>query len=462
MSSSTHSLPRDVLRTTTSACPTCGRDCPGAVVRCSDGVYLDRDCPEHGGFALRLSRHARGYADLDRFYFDVLDGATPRGRIVNYWVLSTTRCQMMCPYCQVEVRRSGFEEMDSDDFRDIFRRSGHAKLTLSGGEPTLHPHALQFFEEAATRRLSTQLATNGVRAADARFCRSLAVAGVPEVRISLDSLGPASNTEASGDAFHSHRVKALDNLRRLGLPTILSPTIQRGVNESLLSEALEYARHNHFVREISVNGFSWVGEGRNMDRERAIMPDEMMDLVDDAHPGGSREAVFAVQKLLLIALRLLDIRLCMYTQIMVFVRDGDALNPLTDYLCADRLEAGLRWWEGFARSGWAIQRAAFARVCLGAMRRRAVRLVPSMLLLSLANAFGVRVSRYPAALLPVVLNTNCSLLSADRQVGVRCMSGVLYKKDGRIHEGRSTAMLLNRERALCSRPARDERSDRVP
>jgi hypothetical protein len=435
---------KHAVRRTISACPTCGRDCPGAVVRRSDGVFLDRRCPEHGPCALRLSAYADAYADLDRFYFDVLRGDRPQGRVVNYWVLSTSHCQMKCSYCQVEVERPSFEEMEVADFRAIFARHRGAKLTLSGGEPTLHPDALWFFEAAAARGLSAQLATNGLRVADPGFCRALVEAGVPEVRVSVDSLGTAG-PGAADDRFASHRIAALDNLRRYEVPTIVSPTIRRGRNEGLLAATLDYAAHNPFVKSVSVNGFSWVGQARGMDRAEMIMPDEMMDLVHASHGSGERDAIFTLQKLILVALRILDIRLCLYTQIMLFVRDGARLRPLTDLFDPARLRAGLQWWEGYADAGRTAQRGAFAAVCASSLRGRAVPLLPSMVLMALANVFGVRADRYPGRLLPVVLNTNCSLLSADRSVGVRCMSGVLFKQDGQVREGRSTAMLLERE-----------------
>ena len=55
---------QDLLKTTTSRCPECHRECP-AVVWKSDGspakVHLTRKCPEHGSATVCLSSDARFY-----------------------------------------------------------------------------------------------------------------------------------------------------------------------------------------------------------------------------------------------------------------------------------------------------------------------------------------------------------------------------------------------------------------
>jgi hypothetical protein len=76
-----------------------------------------------------------------------------------------------------------------------------------------------------------------------------------------------------------------------------------------------------------------------------------------------------------------------------------------------------------------------------ALRPRSIRLAFPLLRLALATAFSVKIHKYPASLMPVVLNTNCSTLSADETVSLQCMSGVLYKRQGEIREGISSEIL---------------------
>jgi len=421
-------------------------------------VYLCRTCPHHGHSQFLVSANAQLYRDLDRFYFDVLKtNGQPEGRITNYWVLSTNRCQLNCTFCQAEVEAPVFDDMSLDDFRTLFATHGTTKLTLSGGEPTLHPQATDFFAEAHARGLSTQLATNGALLARRDYCQTLVDSKVSEVRISIESLDGQGVLGLYDDKFHPLKLEALRNLEDLKITTILSPTIFKGVNERLLIDALEFAKDRSFVKEISVNGFSWVGEGRGMDPGLMIMPDEMMDILHRRYFTSGRAEIFALQKLLLAALQLMRVRLCLYTQIMIFVRERHGLVPITEYLNMKRLAAGIRAWERCARLPYALQLIAFLGVCLSSLRGRSLKLAGPLARLFLATLFDIKIHRYPSGLLPVVLNTNCSTLTADEMVGTQCMSGVLYKRNGAMREAVSSELLLRKEEE-CSTRASGQRA----
>lgn len=434
-------------RQTRTVCPVCVRPLDGTIREVDGKALLCRTCPEHGPRDFLLSANGPLYRDLERFFFEVLgNGRAPSGRITNYWVLSTPRCQMNCAFCQTEVESPWFETMSLDDLRGILRRFGKDKLTLSGGEATLHPNAEDFFREAHALGLTTQLATNGILFARRDYCDRMAAAKLNEVRVSIESLGSDSTLGAYDDAFYSLKLKALQNLGELGIATVLSPTIFRGVNEDLLVEALEFARDKPFIRELSVNGFAWVGEGRGMDSSMMIMPDEMMDVLHRRYGSGDRGDWFELQKMMLAALNLMGVRLCLYTQIMIFVRRRGSLAPITHYLNMRRFGAALRVWERFARSPFAVRAFTFMAACAVSLRPRSIGLLPPLLKLAAATFFAIKIDRYPAALLPVVLNTNCTTLSADDTVSLQCMSGVLFRRQGAIRKDVSAELLLRKER----------------
>lgn len=436
-----------VIRATHTVCPVCVRPLDGTVCEVDGDVRLRRTCPEHGQTDFTLSHNAALYRDLERFFFAVLGkDEAPKGRITNYWVLSTPRCQMNCAFCQTEVESPVFEPMSLEDLRTVLDRYGEDKLTLSGGEATLHPHAEDFFKEAHARGLSTQLATNGVMFARREYCEKMAAAYLTEARVSIESFRPNPKLGAYHDAFYARKIEALENLEKTGITTILSPTIFRGVNEDLLVEALEFAKDRPFIKELSVNGFSWVGEGRQMDAAMMIMPDQMMDVLHRRYGSGDRSEWFELQKMLLAALQLMGVRLCLYTQIMIFVRERDRLAPITDYLDMKRLARALRVWERFANRPYPIRAAAFLAACAFAARPRSIRLLLPMLRLAAATFFAIKIDRYPSALLPVVLNTNCSTLTMDDTVSLQCMSGLVFVRGGELHEGASTDFLLRKER----------------
>lgn len=46
----------------------------------------------------------------------------------------------------------------------------------------------------------------------------------------------------------------------------------------------------------------------------------------------------------------------------------------------------------------------------------------------------LNVKKFPASILPVALNTNCSVLTLDNTISEQCTSAVIYRKNGEILE----------------------------
>ncbi len=440
----------DIVRTTKTVCPVCCKTLD-AEIRVIDGkAWLCRVCPEHGNYNFLLSENGELYSDLDRFFNGVLDSSKPRGRITNYWVISTVQCQMQCAYCSVETVGGRCIEMTLEELKKLIHEHSGAKLTLSGGEPSLHPHVLEFFREARKAGVVTQMASNGIKLADREFCAAMKEAGLTEVRLSIESTDPKKAAQLGTDPFIPMKLKALQNLEALGVTTILSPTIFKGLNEDELINMIEYAKEKSFVHSISVNGFAWVGRGADLEREKMIMPDEMMDVIYRQYFKSARENIFVFQKALYALLDAINIRLCLYTQVMIFVRYPDRVVPITEYINMFMLKRGMRWWERFASANRLVRTLTLGTVFAASLKPRTLRLFPAVGALFLANVLGIVVTNYPRRLLPVILNTNCCPLNYDEVVGRQCMSGVLMRLGDEMLCSCSSTCLIDKERKRYS------------
>ncbi len=425
-----------ILRKVNTVCPVCLKKIKGSLFWDKNLIKLHRDCDADGASEIALSYNPQYYSELDRFYFDVLKKGQTKGKITNYWVLSTYKCQMQCDYCQTDVQKPFFQEMDETDLRMILKNYKNAKLTFSGGEPTLHPGIFFFFKQAGRYRRNTQLATNGLNLSSEYFCRKLKDSGVREIRISFEALSPIPlhSKIYKFNRYLEEKLLALKQLEKGDFNVSLSPTIFKGVNEGLLQETLNYAKDKSYVKEISVNGFSWAGHGQSRDRNEMIMPDEMMDIVCAGFNVREREQVFTFQKAIFSLLQLLNIRLCMYAQIMIFSRSNGKLELIIDYFNMGRMKRALKFWEKFKNAPYIIQLMIFCLVMPYSIMPRTFLLTKDIFKMILANIFKIDFSKYPHRLLPLVLNTNCSTLTADEELSKQCMSAVIYKCGDRLCE----------------------------
>jgi MoaA/NifB/PqqE/SkfB family radical SAM enzyme len=433
-----------VLRRITTICPVCLQVIEGCLLQKKDVVTLYRNCSIDGDTEAILSYNHEHYAELDRFYFKVLKRGFPRGKITNCWILSTSKCQMKCNYCQVNIQEPFFQDMDRADFDRIIHEEKSAKLSLSGGEPTLHNDIFYFFEKARGSGRCTQLATNGLNIANSDFYQRLKKSHVKEIRFSFETLTPISE-QSKIHEFNKYldiKLAALKHLERGEFYVSLSPTIFKGINENLLMQTLNYAKNRFFVKEISVNGFSWAGHGMTRDKSEMIMPDEMMDIICNEFGIKDREDIFIFQKVLFILLQLLNIRICMYTQIMIFLRRNDKLEPITDYFNMNRVKKALGFWERFSKMHYITQWLTFCLVIAYSIKPGILLFLKDILQMILVNMIRIDFSRYPNKLLPLVLNTNCSTLTADEELIRQCMSAVIYKESGRLKRTFTAHILL--------------------
>jgi uncharacterized radical SAM superfamily Fe-S cluster-containing enzyme len=149
---------------TTTLCPHCSRLLPGEVFGRDKAVYLSRECPEHGPIEALVCSDVNWFEGLKRFDVAPIKPVHPQHQVslgcpldcglctAHRQVAGTlaieisNKCNADCPVCLGDNR--GTFEMSVAEIRELVEGAirDHGQigvLTLSGGEPAIHP---QFFE----------------------------------------------------------------------------------------------------------------------------------------------------------------------------------------------------------------------------------------------------------------------------------------------------------------------------
>jgi MoaA/NifB/PqqE/SkfB family radical SAM enzyme len=105
-------------------------------------------------------------------------------------IVPTRRCNLSCTYCN-EYDQTSDPVPTEEMFRRIDRLAqlGTGIITLSGGEPLLHPHAEDLVARIRDRGAIATLITNGYLLTRARIAR-LNAAGLDSLQISIDNVTP--------------------------------------------------------------------------------------------------------------------------------------------------------------------------------------------------------------------------------------------------------------------------------
>ncbi len=140
----------------------------------------------------------------------------------------TNQCNLGCSYCYAQSGKRS-DVLSWGDLetiaRDVAALSDSVAYVLSGGEPLLHPSALDFAEKVRAAGNKVHLLTNGSLIDGANAKRIAAAADV--VKISLDGSSNAVHATTRGKGNFARVTRAIEMLLDCGANVVVAMTVTR-------------------------------------------------------------------------------------------------------------------------------------------------------------------------------------------------------------------------------------------
>ena len=271
---------RGLPKTVESLCPECSRSIDARLYGEKGKVMMKKECPEHGEFVDIYWSDEALYLKAEKWFFEDGPGLDNPlvGRLekcprrcglceehTSFTCLGnidlTNRCNLSCPVCFANANVSGrLYEPSSEQVVEMLRLFRTRKpvpgvaIQFSGGEPTLHPDFFEIIEKAREMGFShIQIATNGLKLADAEFCHQCAEAGLHSVYLQFDGTSDEVYEAMRGRPLMERKLEAIDNIRKTGMYVVLVPTIINGINDHEVGKILEFTLKNTDV----ISGISY-------------------------------------------------------------------------------------------------------------------------------------------------------------------------------------------------------------
>lgn len=268
---------------TTSTCPECLALVQTRVLIKENKVYFKKYCQEHGESIALVDEDAEYYINAYRyarpgtipleFSTEVSAGCpTDCGLCPDHEqhtcvpiIEITDHCNLACPVCIVDNQYSshmGIAEFTQIIDRMIAHEGTLDAVTLSGGEPTVHPHILEFIQIAKRPEIArVTMVTNGLRIGrDRAFAEKLKELDVYVV-LQLDGFSPESHKRIRGRDLSEEKQAAIDMLRELNIPTQLSFVPARGINEHEIGQAVKLMLEEDFILSLIFQPVALTGQG---------------------------------------------------------------------------------------------------------------------------------------------------------------------------------------------------------
>jgi len=181
----------------------------------------------------------------------------------------TARCNLSCAHCCYSCSPASNGQLARQKIVELIDEStelGATSITLSGGEPLLHPDLRDIIRHAASR-MDIQLTTNGMLIDDewAAFLADLPV----RIQISLDSSQKAVHERIRGRGTFNKTMAAVDRLQKAGCDkklilalTMMSSNLARLDDMIVFAEQLGIPRLRFLpLRQEGNAGRNWAALG---------------------------------------------------------------------------------------------------------------------------------------------------------------------------------------------------------
>jgi len=334
------------IKKTKSICPKCTVKLDSRIMEEDDKVHIVKECKKHGKFKILVSKDADYYKKTSDFYsaFGLRDGKglVPKKEEQEYYNLFLTMdCNLKCPICHVNASDSGYKEPDITWIKKQLKNFKNVKIGLFGGEPTLRRDLIDVIEAVKESGNIPALHTNGIKISDYPYLRELKEAGLVEIHLQFDGFDEKTYQIMRGRKMLDIKRKALENIKKLDIPTILQVAISRNLNENQIKPIFDYAIKNNFVKGILYKSYSHQGRA-GLSLKNQITVDEQISIIEKETKGRvSKKGFMQFQKLFYIFLNLIKTPRCFYNHYYLVLRTKKEYKTINELIDFNKIEKNL-------------------------------------------------------------------------------------------------------------------------
>jgi len=422
----------EVIRKTSSTCPRCHRKIEAYLIEAGQEIHMRKSCPTHGVFDLTVSRHPWYYKGLTEYYFSVMPDRMEQKR---YYIYLSNKCNLNCPICLLEPNQDKINDIPIAQFEEIIKKNRSSRFYLYGAESTLQDDLEQWIRLIKRYGNLVNMHTNGIKIADYEYLKRLKGCGLDYISLQFDGFNDMIYKKLRGQNLIDLKIKALDNLDKLNIPTGLNVTIAKGVNEDQINEIIAFAIRSHFIKDVSFATLSCLGSAGNESfSDKFLMPDELIDLVERQSNGKiNRKSIFLFQKLYYALLSILKIRRCYNFQHIALIRDNN-----NGYVTFDTI-LKLSYFEKILDKYKVLVRKNRALAAVYLLSRLFFNFISDNLLtklrcipINILIPGQIRNPKIPARTLLISFGTVCDYYKYDSQIAKYCGQGFCVKDKDKV------------------------------
>lgn len=327
------------FRKTKSVCPVCLEKISAKLVDINDSLYLIKNCKKHGEYKVLISKYAKDYKKINRFYL-AMKG---KGKFSNYprmyYNLSVTpRCTFNCSKCLLKKKS---KEIGLSEIKRLLKKFKKTKIAVWGGEATLRNDLPQIIKLISRSRNIPALYTDGIKISDYNYLKKLKKNGLKIVHLEFEGFDKTIPETENPKKIIKAKIKALNNLKRLNISTGIQSSIVKGVNEDSMIDILNYAVRNDFIKTLFFKSHRYFCKS-TIPLKKRLTTSDILELIEtQTNSKISKQDIYNFQIPLYLLCDLLNIKRCFYNRCFILLRKNGDYTPITDIFNFDKIQKKL-------------------------------------------------------------------------------------------------------------------------
>jgi uncharacterized radical SAM superfamily Fe-S cluster-containing enzyme len=310
-----------LLYYTKSVCPICLETVYAAIAEEHDGIYMNKECGEHGSFktliwgdkaenyyrwlsfgGMDVEKLPRTAEEADKTIGEQSFEGEACRQSCSSALMTTGRCNSNCPVCFTRDSNEPLYEPSLDECKNLIlqyknKAGDGALLELCGGEPTVREDIFDIAKFASAEGFDyIQLNTNGIElAGGSGYCERLKANGITTVYLGFDGVTEKPYITKYGKEMLDIKRSALENCKKAGLAVVLVTCIIPHENDNELGDIIAFAKANMpAVKGVYLQPISYFGAYPKDNIRRITIPEVLRSLelqtdgeisVNDFSPG---------------------------------------------------------------------------------------------------------------------------------------------------------------------------------
>ncbi len=184
----------------------------------------------------------------------------------------TNKCNLNCPHCYMKSGKALEDELTTEEIKilcDKFHEYGGTNVSLTGGEPTIHPDFYEIAKYISDIGMKVSIFSNGFMW-DEDEVKKLSGINIEGIQISIDGFDDDSNSIFRGHGSFEKALKTIDLLIKYNIYVKVAVTAPYEIIKEHVNNYIEFSKSllNKYGRDkIEINYSYFFMPGRNLSRE---------------------------------------------------------------------------------------------------------------------------------------------------------------------------------------------------